>query len=317
MPVQTTNDVINAAFQILSSATLQYYTSRRRCLGAGLKLTLQRTSNFNEHQIGFTKFGDFLRAAERAGIIQLFKTPGGDLEVLPPGARPSQLEFYSQNRPSFALSVWQSQPKQSVVTSNVSSGAIRVRPDLWNAFNSFSSNWVYDRNQDLARKATDGVGYKPQSIGDSALVAIPPGRDRVVDWMRSFADTQDFATKALLLNALQNGVAPHQFKSSVAADHKLQRAWRHYQIQQVVAAIEAWATSNSLHPKNIATAYRRPDPTELKIPVVATQAVAVASTPADQTPASPLTPRLVTLVDELIDELLRLRGTLQVIEAKR
>src|SRR5579863_8630154 len=85
MPMLPTNDVLSEAFRLLDSTVRSICISGGRCLGARLKPELRRRSRlaFSEQLLGFAKFGDFLRAAERAGVIRLAWTLGGDLEVLP------------------------------------------------------------------------------------------------------------------------------------------------------------------------------------------------------------------------------------------
>src|SRR5258707_360156 len=87
MPVLPTNDAVSTAFQLLANVVRDLYASGRSRLGATLKVELKRRtySNFSENQLGFAKFGDFLRAAANLGVVHLTWTPGGDLEVWPPG----------------------------------------------------------------------------------------------------------------------------------------------------------------------------------------------------------------------------------------
>ena len=122
-------------------------------------------------------------------------------------------------------------------------------------------------------------------------------------------------------------------------DWKLRRAWRRYHIQQVLAVIDAWATANNLHPQRVVTPYigrARTEgwfgraPVQSYVPrMPQNQVVPLAPTippsPAAAAPAPAallsiqggLSSRLETLVDQLIDELLRLRGPLGVISAKQ
>jgi hypothetical protein len=349
MPVQVTN--VSQAFQLLCDVVRDSYSSGRVCLGAPLKLELQRRTHraFNEQVLGFQRFGDFLRAAQVQGLVQLLRTPGGDLEVrlandsrsspsgpvplsIPASVAATQTAPMPQPTSTTIPDSFRTQPMDAYSTSN--SQQVRVRQDLWDAFNSYFGNWAYDRRTDAAHKAPPNL-FGP-AANNPDLVEIPAGRERTLGWMRSFAAMQDDETKSRLLALLDGDSAVHIFMKTVAMDWKLRRAWRRYHIQQVLAAIDAWATANNLHPQRLVTPYIGRTRTEGwfgRAPVQSyvprmpqNQVVPLAPTippsPA-AVPAAPLSvqgglsPRLETLIDQLIDELLRLRGALGVISAKQ
>jgi hypothetical protein len=192
----------------------------------------------------------------------------------------------------------------SLVSSNV---PIRVRQDLWNAFNSFSDKWVYDQERDLAMKEDIGSWSAPQRT----LIAIPTGRDRVTEWMRAFANTQDPDTKTVLLAALDRGADMYQF-NSLTYSKGLQRAWRRFHILQVLTAIQTWAAAQLLHPKNVVTPFQTPTAdrtTPATIPPPMALPPAAAS--------SQLNTRLESLIDTLISDLISLRGLLAVVGPKQ
>jgi hypothetical protein len=333
----TTNDALPHPFTLLASTVRDFCSSGRRALGATLKPELYRRYGLIEYQLGFMKFGDFLRAAERAGFVQVISTPGGDLEVWPPNvqAQPTQQRIFLDTPPQPVAPVaraWSAAPRDDA--------PVRVRIDLWNAFTSFSARWVYDPARDLAFRAQIS---QPEPVGGAQLIQIPGGRDRTIEWMRSFAEMQDPEIKSRLLGTLEGGeTSPYHFNSSIRSDLKLLKLWHRYHVRQVVAAIETWAASNSVRPKDVTSPYIRrsrvywpvtpaavesPAPRAVSdlTPAVAITAAAVpalpvlppaaASTAATST-AVTLTPRLAILIDQLIDDLLRLRGTLQVIDPK-
>jgi hypothetical protein len=332
----TTNDALPNPFNLLASMVRDFCSSGRRALGATLKPELYRRYGLTEHQLGFMKFGDFLRAAERAGFVQVIPTPGGDLEVWPSNAQPqpAQQRIFDASPqlapPTPVAPVWAARPRDDA--------PVRVRIDLWNAFTSFSARWVYDPARDLAFRTQVG---QQEPVGGTQLIQVPGGRERTIEWMRSFAEMQDPPIKSRLLGTLDGGeTSPYQFNSGVRGDFKLLRSWHRYHVRQVVAAIETWAASNNVRPKDVTSPYIRrarvywplaPVATESPIPgsVPATAAAgplptapAIPVLPSAPAPtaagltAATLTPRLATLIDQLIDELLRLRGTLQVIDPK-
>jgi hypothetical protein len=319
--VLPTNDALNNAFQLLASAVRDVHSKGRPCLAARLKPELRRRTNFSfsEQQLGFAKFGDFLRLAQNAGFIQLTPTPGGDWEVWPPGAARN---FQPAPEPVFQGTAF---PSAQIVhhseESPIPRGIVRVRPDLWNAFNSFSSGWVYDRQKDMAYRehpGTSSTGGSEQAAGVD-LIPIPAGRDRVVEWMRSFAKMQQPEAGTRLLGTLEGYGSTYQFNNAVRLDFKVHRAWREFHIRQVIAVVNSWAALNNVHPKSIVTSMNqvqqplwvaRPQQTPGSVPTFQSRPL-----PPQPTSVS-VTPRLVTLIDHLIDELLRLRGTLQFIEPK-
>lgn len=315
------NDVLTNAFQLLGSIVRDAYAaSGRPCVGASLKLRLRSGSynSFDERRLGFLKFGDFLRTAERAGVVQLRPTSGGDIAVFPPGIPIPQSPYVLHARQT-SIAFAAPSPEQSY-RGLEPSGYVRVRPDLWNAFNSLSSAWVYDRANDIAyKRSQSGEGGEVSSVPPN-VIQILPGRERVLGWMRSFATMQDPGTKDRLLATLEDNSGPFQFRNAVSVDMGLRKAWRRFHIQQVLAAIDAWANANQIAPKDVVTPIR-PLGRSYTAPHLPESALATpTAAPAEQKPPqqiSPsLTPRLASLVDQLIDELLRLRGTLQVTERK-
>jgi hypothetical protein len=323
MPVTTTNDALQTPFYLLASTVRELCAGGRRALGATLKPELFRRYRITEQQLGFEKFGDFLRAAQLAGFVQLRFTPGGDLEVWPSASSVSPVSTQAGFQTAFTPRVPAAAPVSQPTTWPATQPAtpVRVRQDLWNAFTSFYATWVYDVPRDLAYKAPGPIAAGTRG---SNLLTIPPARDRTVEWMRAFAQIQDPDSRSRLEEALQGDSAPYNFNPAVRANPRIHRAWRRYHIQQVVAAIEAWAASNNIHPNEITTPFQRPARaywSTQRIPGVPAPAplapVESPPTSAAQVNLSPrLTPRLAALIDEMIDELLRLRGALRI-EEKR
>lgn len=310
----TTSDALQNPFYLLATTVRDLCAGGRRALGATLKPELFRRYRITEQQLGFERFGDFLRAAQQAGFVRLGYTPGGDLEVWP---TPTTTSFGAPAASSPPLPITHS-PTWAAPQVAV---PVRVRPDLWNAFTSFYATWVYDASRDAAYRTPGAIAA--ESLG-SNLLTIPTARERTVEWMRAFAQIQDADSKVRLEAALAGDSAPYNFNSAVRTNPRLHRAWRRYHIQQVIAAIEAWATSNNIRPKEIATPLHRSARDYWAVPRAAAlppaaPVVAAPPPPAAAVPASPspsLAPRLASLIDEIIDELLRLRGALQI-EAKR
>jgi hypothetical protein len=331
MLVLSTNDALSNAFQLLVSIVRDFYSAGRPCVGAALKPEIARRSNFtfSEQLLKFPRFGDFLRAAEAAGHVQLSLTPGGDIGVWPIGIKiPTRAPQTVSEGAAFSAA-----PSSSAITAPRSTQLIRVRQDLWNAFTSFSGGWFYDPAADIAHR---DLGGDPQSEDHSGLISIPSARERTIEWMRSFAGMQASEIKTQLLSVLTGDTAPYHFNSLVRSNLALFRAWRRFHIQQVLAAVEAWAGSNGVQPKNVTDPmYWSVRPGVQPVERVAVTSgyppqPLIAATPyPPQPPAaapqlqpltsmsrlsgSPLTGRLETLIDSLIEELVRLRGYIQIV----
>jgi hypothetical protein len=315
--MQPTNDAVSESFHLLDTTVRSINASGRRCLAAKLKPELQRRSKlaFSEQVLGFAKFADFLKDAQRAGIVRLERTLGGDWEVLPALQSTPPFSRMAVGQPESVVA----RPALRTNPPSPHESAVRVRDDLWAAFNSSSAQWVYDKNTDSARRIP---GHASSEVGPE-LVGIPPGGDRVLGWMRSFAEAQSPSTKAQLASLLLGASPAYRFRISVNANPNVGRAWRRYHVQQVVAAIDAWAASNNVHPKAITgpfnpvhSVYSRPVRPAIAAPVVPSAPPVPAPPLAislPSTPSSALTPRLEALITEMIDQLLLLRGTLQVL----
>jgi len=313
--MQSTNDVFTNAFQLLATTVREFHINGRPCLGATLKPRLYQ-QHFDEKLLGFRKFGEFLRAAEAAGYVKLNLTPGGDISISPGSG------FRDPDIPPFAAGIAPSLAMAGASPISASSAApIRVRQDLWNAFNSLSDKWVYDPASDTAFKDFHSTGTLEGQVAPSRpnTIPIPPGRERVTEWMRSFANMQDPEARAQLSDALDRDAGLYDF-NNLTKSKGLLRLWSRFHIQNVLAAIEAWAALNKLHPKNVASPLHQASiaalPPEIKSPQPPPQAPVpeVAPPPAQ---ASPLNARLESLIDNLINDLISLRGLLQVVGPKQ
>ena len=148
----------------------------------------------------------------------------------------------------------------------------------------------------------------------NALVPVPAGRERIGEWMSAFANAQDPESKALLTSALERGAEIYQFNSMVRSKG-LQRFWRRFHIQQVLAAIEQWAAANALRPRNVVTPFlTSPTPPPVQWTALEPLPLVAAPTPQPSSPpAAPLSNKLESLIDNLINDLISLRGLLAVV----
>jgi hypothetical protein len=196
------NDALTNAFRVLAATVRDFDAQSRPCLGATLKPTLNNRAGINEQLFGFRKFGDFLRAAQAAGYVQLRPTSGGDIGVFTPINSVDDVPLRA--RAEVPTSTFSPPPGPSATIG------VRVRQDLWNAFNSYSANWVYDPDRDLAFKDSDSASnWAVPVIPRPNLVSIPSGRERVVERMGSYANLQDPEIGRQLLDALNGPGGPY------------------------------------------------------------------------------------------------------------
>lgn len=78
-------------FSILASCVRQFELSGKPCIGALLKPKFLQAigGGVTERTLGFSRFGEFLRAAQTAGFVRVADHPGGDLEVSLPASPPN------------------------------------------------------------------------------------------------------------------------------------------------------------------------------------------------------------------------------------
>jgi hypothetical protein len=339
--VLSKNDAVISAFNQLWSAARDLQAKTGRCLGANLKLELRRRSSwaFNEQQLGFPRFGDFLRAAQMGGYIRLQPTPGGDLQIIPqdrlaPVSQDlSSRSFPLPNEPQFrATQLVQAEPASSpmpVASLNVmedavrpmeswrapvASSVVRVRQDLWNAFNNVYDEWVYDRSQDRAMRKSAAERSENATLAN--LIPIPSGRQLLTEWILKFADTQPPERKDRLVNLLKEPNAPLNFLSEARRNASLQREWHRFHVQRAVQTIQDWSVRNAVQPKNVATQRLRAPKEVASAPYqVPTQSPTPFSAKVDSTPDSKkvLADKLAGVIDEMVERLITLRGLIAIV----
>lgn len=320
-------------FQSLEALVREWSSRGLRCLGAKLKPEMYRRYGFVERQHGFVRFGDFLREAQKMGCIVLTQTAGGDLEAF--------LRTDATGVPQYATAHDLAQAAPSSLSASAPSHSpLRIRQDLWNAFTSYAPGWVYDRQKDIAFRSHQApVQETPAPNG--VLIPVPSGRNQSMNWAQEFVDSQTSATKARLQEVLKGESGMFGFRRAVTADPILHRAWRRHHVLSVIAAIQKWASIYGVEPRGITETLgspkREPAPVlAVRVPSSTVRTIAaphVLPDPTDFRSASPAVPgqqssqptglesqlatRLPELIDQLIDELLRFRGALQIAGLKR
>lgn len=255
-------------FALLRTIIDDLKASGRKSFAAGLKPRLQSLSNgeFAEGRLGFPTFKAFLEAAERAGVVELQRTPS-DLLVLP---RDSKGDGGGDRAPA---------SREPVAPGK------RIRPDLWRAWIEWSQalKRYYDRSTDTVVFLVDSPNSVPATEPDDArrrvledperFLEIPPVSVKAtLEAMRAFAETwpnptdREAMERALTLPEPERAAAEFtrllRFRPPVAG------AWHLTRMRQVAAAIEEWAQRNQIDVNYVVDAPRsRQDlPVEPRLP---------------------------------------------------
>jgi hypothetical protein len=297
---------------------------------------------FNEQQLGFPRFGDFLRAAQLGGYIRLEPTPGGDLQIIPQdrlapisyappmqsvplpnepwmsNTRPAQGNLLSNPLPVASGNVVEA-PLRSIESwrAPAASSGVRVRQDLWNAFNNVYDEWVYDRSQDRAMRKS--AAERSDNVTSDNLIPIPSGRQLLTEWIITFADTQPPERKDRLVNMLKEPGAPLNFLSEARRNISLQRVWHRFHVQQAIQAIGDWSARNGVQPNNIATQRVRTARNLVAVPYqVPTQSPTATRVNEDLTADGKkvLTDKLAEMIDEMVERLIALRGLIAIVNRR-
>lgn len=240
MIVNASSAQSQAAFKVLVDIVERWNAEGRLAYGASLKPELQtRTANaFDEKQLGFMTFQQFLRAAADEGLVDLHAVPNApDVNVVPKGQAPQ--------RPLEA-------------GSSVPSGHVpRIRQDLWKAFVDWSPTYerFYDRAQDVAYRvpATESeleggeikMLRREREKNPERFVAIEPvSMETQLDWMRRFVADQRPEVQIALLPALDGARPLRDFSLTVRRTPEAAVGWQRARLQRVREAIEAWASDH-------------------------------------------------------------------------
>ncbi len=323
------NDTLSQAFAFLQATVREYHVQGRRCIGANLKVELSRRAGnpFFLQGLGFSKFGDFIRAAERAGYVAVTQSPGGDLEIsLPSFSRPASLlpqppSGVGEMRTPYAAS----QEKASFSSERIAApGTVplrqsAVRQDLWNAFTKFGSGLlrVYDPASDKAYVLSEvpfpGEAEELTSMRERVLAKdpgvmeiLPISRDQLLEWMRSFAEKLSPDHRSNLTAALSRSERPHTaFSLAIRQVPSLFKEWHQFHVLKVSEWISKWATQRNLKIQVLVPWVPRPQ--------LSRSIVKLGSEPEVQARGI-VSSRLLNIVDDLLDELIRLRGALSYLE---
>jgi hypothetical protein len=234
------------AFALLGTVVTENYTVGRRSYGASLKPELKRRTadGFDERELGFASFSDFLlaAAASPAQAIEVHKAPKGpDYEVTPAGKGPLAAD------------------EARVATRG--QRAPRMRGDVWACFVDWRQGWtrVYHRGTDRAVMfPSEPTPLEKSDIAETRrryhetkgeYVEIQPiPFETQVGWMREFAgQVQDGAAREVLLFAVGRDRPAREFTDALLGKPELLRDWRARRLALVTETVRAWMSEHELH----------------------------------------------------------------------
>lgn len=253
---------LEGSLELLVQVVGSRYAARQRSLGAALKplLVSESFGRFSETALGFPRFGDFLREAQRRELISLYRDSSSpDLEITP-FDQPALLGSTVTPGP-IATSEAVPSPRLSAgprTTASPTGG--RIRRDLWRCFMDWRYGYlrVYDRSADAATLLpVDPPPLEPPEFAElrerldkdaEGLVAIEPVEmaDQL-RWMQQFASTRTEPNeKAILAFALSHDRPLQEFARASRSDPQLERAWLAERTARVAEAIGRWAEEHSV-----------------------------------------------------------------------
>jgi hypothetical protein len=247
---------LRGAFELVRDVVTDLEARGRITASAGIKPEMQRRSlgGFEEHRLGFRSFGDFLRAAQRAGVIARVRTADGR-EVFSAVGQGLHRTQPFQWRGARSLS----HPRISSIRPRGSER--RLRPDIWAAFVDWKETIrrVYDRERRHAYKfSVDPEPGEPREDAELRAAALangarfvpikPIGMEQQREWMLAFIDSHSTHPLAVpLRNTMAHGDRPFQaFSRIVRTDPDLAREWNRTRLNRVAAVVTAWMADHEL-----------------------------------------------------------------------
>lgn len=224
---------LEAAFAELRAVVSDLVERGRKPLVQGVKPALQRRSGgeFDENALGFSSFGDFVRAAELAGAVHTRSAPGGRLVEPGPPARDA-LVLRAAESPRAVR-----QPR------------LQIRRELWRAFTDWSGRrgYAWDRTrQTVVGRRLESHDASPVSTAFVPISPIP--EEEQIQWARNFLAEHTASPVIEPLTTILGG-GPGSFvvfSRFIRTDRELTVEWAARRKQLVADAIREWAQQHGI-----------------------------------------------------------------------
>lgn len=233
--------------QYLHTAILELLSDRPSEVGARLKQRLNRTllnaglPAFDEKQLGYRKFTEFLVAELGEHLIVEKPVEGGDIQI-------------TLKHSSVVASAALAGKSDTAHSSSVKPLPVRlIRGDIWQAFTHLNEH----RKRYLDRASGKVLHFLDSEATNIALVAEAPERfveiprvdaDTQLSWMQQFLAISSFpnAEAATLAQLLEQ---PYSSQLSVLfgrALGKRQPEWKRYRAERVTEVVQNWAGEHEI-----------------------------------------------------------------------
>lgn len=209
------------ARELLLRVVNKFYAERHSPLpGAFVKAQMlveakRENSEFNERELGFRRFIDFVKQVPEIGIQG---RSGSDI-LLAPVTATETLAAYAGPLP-------------------------RLRRDFWRAFIEFPVDGVvrvYDPDEDK-------ILHVDATSSRHGLVIDPVLRETQLEWRRKFSEEQSGLMKLALLLAIDgpDKAAFNEFATLIRHNVAVSRAWNRYLQKQITDHVTKWAENNGI-----------------------------------------------------------------------
>ena len=226
-----------AALSLLTDVVRDYESRGRATYAAGIKPEMQRRSpGFDERQLGFARFLEFLQFAAEQNVVTLTHRLGQPAVGLPAAESPAtgRAPARSSRRP-------------------------HVRPDIWRAFTNWGEwrrGWDLQTLRAIMVPAEPGQRDLPEHVAirkeweadPTRFVEIPGVSQEVqIAWMIEFAEAQPGSVGLLMRYALrEEELKARAFSQAAREDPGIFQRWMNLRVSRTIDAIEAWKKEKGL-----------------------------------------------------------------------
>lgn len=227
---------IQESLDVLVDVLVDFEARGRTTFAAGIKPQMQRRSvnGFDEHQLGFERFAEFLDHAASRGIVEVVRQNGQPVVHL------------------------RGRATASAASATRASRRPKVRADLWEAFTNWGT-WrrLWDKQAELAvRLPLDSTKDRARQAEIRTNLTTSPERfidipglsqSEQMQWMEEFAEQTEGATGLLLRFALKEEDRKAQaFSQAARSDSRVYARWLDLRVEKVIAAINAWKAEHDV-----------------------------------------------------------------------
>lgn len=231
---------ISSAFAALTDVIREWRATSRMTTTAGIKPALQKAvpGGFNEADLGFRDFREFLEAGEKAGYLKLQQLPNRHWVVLLPGETLAA-----------AIGVEATPARPSSSPDDLTAEGQHLRSDVWSAFVDWQASYRRQWDRQVRRAFVYPVGStgKPSwETEPSRFAEIEPADQAIqTEWMREWATTLPPREQGIILQALREDSPRGEFRRQLNTLGLL-AAWRAELQRRVAQRVNDWASRHEI-----------------------------------------------------------------------